>query len=503
MVYWGQAACDFPLCFVNIQTGASHRLLHIAKPECYGIVGLGSEASSGASIDFSMGTKQGNLLARGFRRISRSSFTRSSLTLASATAAAQAAALLVAPLITRLYTPEEFGQQAFFLAVVGVLSPLVCLCYELAIPMSSEGEEATDLVRLCIFVNVIMSGLIGIVALLAWPSVTRRFGMASLGASWVLFPLLLSVTGLFGIISSWHVKFHAYSDLARMRFVCIAGIVFFQAALGCTLGGALSLLVAQFLAYGSAVISGVMRVRVPPLAALTRRREPKRLRQVAAAYRAFALQTTPSAVISVAGSWLPNIVLPLLYGPNVAGSYALANRAMGQPATLLGQSVGSVFLGQAARLIRQDPERLWRLFLAVNGTLMAVILPGVTLVFWGGEIFSLVFGSPWNEAGTFAGIMFLGAFVAVAGGATECLTAYRLNHWQAVCACGRVALLAGTLGASWFLSWSSWSCIFVLSLATAMHYAVLLFLNGLAIRRANYRRTAAISSSAACSRSGQ
>ena len=52
----------------------------------------------------------------------RSDFTKQVLTLATGTATAQALTILAAPLLTRLYRPEDYGVFALF----GVVRSLVC-----------------------------------------------------------------------------------------------------------------------------------------------------------------------------------------------------------------------------------------------------------------------------------------------------------------------------------------------------------------------------------------
>lgn len=76
----------------------------------------------------------------------RSDFTKQVLTLATGTAAAQALTILAAPLLTRLYRPEDYGVFALFGAVVGLAALLASGKYDHAVLFPKEDAAATALV---------------------------------------------------------------------------------------------------------------------------------------------------------------------------------------------------------------------------------------------------------------------------------------------------------------------------------------------------------------------
>ena len=56
------------------------------------------------------------------------------------TAFAQAIAVLALPLLTRLYTPDDFSVLAVYAALLGIISVVACLRLEIAIPMPNIPE---------------------------------------------------------------------------------------------------------------------------------------------------------------------------------------------------------------------------------------------------------------------------------------------------------------------------------------------------------------------------
>ena len=66
------------------------------------------------------------------RLLPRASFARSVGVLAGGTAAAQAIVVLVQPVITHLYTPEDFSVLAVYSSILGIVAGVACLRLDVA-----------------------------------------------------------------------------------------------------------------------------------------------------------------------------------------------------------------------------------------------------------------------------------------------------------------------------------------------------------------------------------
>src|ERR1700722_11536848 len=93
---------------------------------------------------------------------------RQGLTLLSGSTIAQIVPALVAPLVTRLYRPTDFGTFAFVLAVFGVLAPVACMRYELAIMLPEDDARATQVTSLCLILALIIAVLSCVLPAAAW-----------------------------------------------------------------------------------------------------------------------------------------------------------------------------------------------------------------------------------------------------------------------------------------------------------------------------------------------
>ena len=107
---------------------------------------------------------------------------RASLTLAGGGALAQALPLLLGPLLTRLFTPAEFGQYHLFAAVAANLAVVACGRYEFALPMAADAGEADSLRRLAWRILWAVTGLSGLGARVRGGGLSGRVRRAAAAA---------------------------------------------------------------------------------------------------------------------------------------------------------------------------------------------------------------------------------------------------------------------------------------------------------------------------------
>ena len=75
-------------------------------------------------------------------------FARHVVTLASGTAMGQLLLVLALPVLTRLYSPADYGALAVYSATLTVLLVLVSLRFEVAIPLPEDDQVAGSLLAL-------------------------------------------------------------------------------------------------------------------------------------------------------------------------------------------------------------------------------------------------------------------------------------------------------------------------------------------------------------------
>jgi len=95
----------------------------------------------------------------------KSDFTKNVLTLLTGTTIAQAIPIAISPILTRIYTPIDFGIVALFMAIVATFGSIANGRYELAIMLPKSEEDAINLFALTLIITTTIS-LILLVAIL-------------------------------------------------------------------------------------------------------------------------------------------------------------------------------------------------------------------------------------------------------------------------------------------------------------------------------------------------
>ena len=85
----------------------------------------------------------------------KSKFSLNIMTLMLGTTVAQAIPIIISPILTRIYSPEEFGLLILFMSIVSILSVIVSLRYERAIIQPLDDEDAISLVVISILFRII------------------------------------------------------------------------------------------------------------------------------------------------------------------------------------------------------------------------------------------------------------------------------------------------------------------------------------------------------------
>jgi lipopolysaccharide exporter len=126
----------------------------------------------------------------------------------------------------------------------------------------------------------------------------------------------------------------------------------------------------------------------------------QRIVRLALRYRRFPLFSTPAAILNALAR-LPLLLLPLFFGAAVLGLFGLAVGALSIPLSLIGGAVGQVFFLHATEAHRA--QRLAEATAAVHARLVMIgAFPALALIVAGPELFEVVFGGAWREAGSYA-----------------------------------------------------------------------------------------------------
>lgn len=340
-------------------------------------------------------------LASLIRRLGKRKFVRNVAGLSFATALGQAVTLAAAPVITRLYGPEAFGQLGTFAALLAVAAPLATLSYHLAIVLPDQDDRARQLSRLAIRISAAFSAcLLALIAI--YKLLPHRFEDHTM--LWLL-PVAVFSTSLLYVHSHWATRSGAFAVLAKLSIVQVVWTNGLKIILGLVSPMAMTLVAVT--AFAPAVYAGMLGWLVPSRGIVREQVEaPERslptYGAAAREYRDFALYRTPQAVLNAFALGLPVMLLGALFDMKQAGFYALARMALGAPTTLIGQSVSTVIYPRIAQAKNRGENVARLIFLGSLGLVGVAAVPFLAVILFGPQLFGLVFGAEWVDAGEFS-----------------------------------------------------------------------------------------------------
>ena len=326
------------------------------------------------------------------------------MVLFSGDAAGQLLLLLIAPIVTRLYTPEEFGVATVYTAVLALAVVISALRYELAVPVPVDDDDGVN-VLFAALVSAAAMSVVGVGAYLVIGNSIEALDDGLPTAVALLFGLSLMLNGSIASLGGWMIRRQRYDLLARSRLARMAGQAGLQVGLGAAGWGAMGLVVAALA--GSAI-------GVAILATSFVRHDADRIQVVSRAgirhsfvrYRRFPIFSGSAAFVQAVNLEIPYVVFGTIYGRADVGAMGLARRSLGTPLYTLSGAVGQVFFGHGAELVRTAPERLHRFVLRMTLATAAVFVPiGLVAFIALPPLTTRVFGDEWAVAADFIRVM--------------------------------------------------------------------------------------------------
>ncbi len=311
---------------------------------------------------------------------------------------AQLLPLLAAPLLARLYTPDDFGTLALFSSAASLLLAFSSWRFDWSVPNTSSKTLAAALL---LFGAVALLFFSGATFLVLWNWAERWSfwkGFDVLGSLLLFLPVIILGSGLHELMHCWYVRQAELSKVASVR------ITQSFAGTGLSIIGGYAGLGAWGL-IGSSVTSawvgmGLLVSGAQNLKRSFTRLSLNRIKVSIARYWWESTTSTMVAVVNVACLAAVPLLLVQYYSAKEVGWYALMYRLAITPIGLLTSALSQSFWAEAAQLVKTDIARLKILFLKSTKLLILAAIPVVLLCVSGPLFVGPVLGkAQWTGAG--------------------------------------------------------------------------------------------------------
>lgn len=324
-------------------------------------------------------------------------FVKSVGVLVGGTAFAQALTVLVLPLLTRLYTPEDFSILAVYTAILGIVTVAACLRLEIAIPLPEHDRDAANLLALALSSSALVGVLLVVVVWLFPGQIVLLVCQPKLRPYLWLLPVGVWLGSSYATLQSWATRKKRFSEVARTRMTQAVSGSGLQVALGWAAMAPLGLLVGHMISSGAGIFGlmlDIIKKDHASLHSINRHDMWKMFHR----FDRFPKYSTFDSLANGFGMQLPIIVIAASTIGAEAGFLLLAIRTMQAPMGLIGGAVAQVYLSRAPEELRSGNL----------GHFSGEVLRGLTktgvgpLLFVGivaPAVFSLLFGVRWARAG--------------------------------------------------------------------------------------------------------
>lgn len=317
----------------------------------------------------------------------------------------QGLVLLSAPVMTRLFSPEQFGVFGVYVAIFAFFNITTSLRYELAIPLPRTQTFALNIMVLC-FMLTMLTVILAFLLAYFWGQKTFELLGVSFHEAiiWVL-PCGLLFGGAYKSLTFWAFRNNAFKDVAGARVLQGAGLSASQVLLGLASVGSVGLMMGHAIGFMCAAIGLALlisRIAVDQWRSVS----ISRICSAATRYRKFPIFSSWSDLINVIGSQFPTLFVAAVFSPIEAGFYLLANRVANAPVAVIAEATSKSLMAAAAKN-RGKPE-----LVGISRNVFKLLLrtglgPMAMIALIAPELTSIVFGDEWVDTGTYLRLLVL------------------------------------------------------------------------------------------------
>lgn len=335
-------------------------------------------------------------------KIKISEFLKNVITLISGTVIAQAIPLAISPILTRLFSPEDFGLLALYMSIASVLAVIATGRYELAIMLPKKDEDAKKIVALSIYLSIIVSFVSLILIAVFNKQITTITKNENISIFLYFIPLSVFFISSYQVFYYWLNRQKKYMKLAQSKVV--------QSALT----GSSNLGFGAFgfgggLIFGSLIGQAGASIFTAKFALsknqFFKNNKLDSILKIAKKYSDFFKYDVFASFFNVLTPQSIIFLLGALFNLALVGMYSFTFRVLLTPISVVASAIFDTFKQKATEDYNKTGSCRKIYVKTFKSLFLLSIVPFTVLFFFGTEIFSFVFGKEWSQAGEIAQVL--------------------------------------------------------------------------------------------------
>ncbi len=320
---------------------------------------------------------------------------------------AQVIPFLFSPIISRLYTPEDFGFMGLVYGTIAMtLSPILNLRYEQAVILPKDDRKSISLINVSFISSLGLTVLFIIVSIIFNEQVVSFFNETRLQTWIFIVPLFMIFVGLQTPLNYWLIrkqafKATAFNKIAQTSIITIAAISLsvFKFDGNLIIAYLSGWLIYVLFTFYQSVKKDFQFILIKSSELLTVIKE----------YKSFPIYNIlPTILITVCQIFIPVLYLQKYYDTETVGYFTHIRQYTLIPLSLLSIAISQVLLESISSKIKEK-QRIFPLLKKLLTSLIIISIPAYFVVyFFGPDLFSIIFGEQWRISGEFAQTLILG-----------------------------------------------------------------------------------------------
>jgi O-antigen/teichoic acid export membrane protein len=371
------------------------------------------------------------------------------------------------PVLTRLYSPADFGIFTIYLSIINILGAVGALRFEASLYGIKETAQTYITAKLIVLAALVTSVLTFAAGQVLLSVVPGQFGYLV----WLV-PIGMGGVALVEMLNCWSLRAGLLRDFALGRLILPATMALLQFVFGLGHLGGEAMVYAHILS--QFVFLAFMGFRIltwEDLRGIVRAPWRSVLDKARREYK-FPLFDIPATLGSYAINNLPAILVGSLFGAALAGYLGVAARLVTGPVVLIATPISNVFVAEANRNSNRGHILIIArslLILVAGSTALPILALGLAAPY----VVVPLLGPPWQPAAEImTALAFMGAVQALSTPLSEVPALLRRQEARLLVDAARTVLVFGPLLAGAWAGWEPLEVIYLMAGGGAVGFAL-------------------------------
>lgn len=331
-----------------------------------------------------------------------SEFRKNFLALFSGTTLAQVIPFLFAPLLSRVFSADDYAIYGLYIAVLEVFAIIIAGRYELTIVLPKKDAEAVHLVHGALIIAFIFSFSLLIAISFFNVEIAELLNNKGLAPFLYLLPLSLFFYAVTRVLNNFLIRNKKFNAIAKYKLshktgeaVSALGLGYTKFSNGLIWGDVFGRFLLSVLSLYSAIKTGLKNVSF----------SWKDIQNQLYKYREFPLYNSLPAIANSMATLLPVFLISKFYDEQLLGNFNFARMILVAPMALISTAVSQILSQKLSQLYNEN-KSIWNFLKPISLILLVLAVLMIVIIFPFAEIlFEFIFGTKWQTAGKISSIL--------------------------------------------------------------------------------------------------